>query len=372
MSMNILMIARSTLYSSPGGDTVQIEMTAKYLRYLGVNVEIKLSHQKIDYQEFDLIHFFNIIRPDDILPHMSKTDLPFVVSTIFVDYEEYERSCRKGPLNLLSKIFSSDQLEYLKTLARSVKNRQSINSWNYIFKGHKASIKYIAEKSSLLLPNSDSEYLRFNKKYQIHSPYKKVVNAIDPITFHESIEPHENFRDHVLCVGRIEGRKNQLNLIKALSNTGLQLTIIGKPSPNHSSYYNECRKLASLTKNIHFIEHIDHTQLVSIYKAAKVHVLPSWFETTGLSSLEAGAMNCNLVVTKKGDTEEYFQDLVYYCQPDCTNSIRESVFAAYNSPINRHLSSMIKKTYTWNRCAHETFDAYTIALKEHANVYKYK
>jgi len=34
-------------------------------------------------------------------------------------------------------------------------------------------------------------------------------------------------------------------------------------------------------------------------------VLPSWFETTGLSSIEAGVMGCNIVITDKV-MQEYF------------------------------------------------------------------
>ena len=42
--INVLMIGRSTLDSSPGGDSVQLYSTAKYLKLLDVNVDIKLSN----------------------------------------------------------------------------------------------------------------------------------------------------------------------------------------------------------------------------------------------------------------------------------------------------------------------------------------
>jgi hypothetical protein len=76
--MKVVMISRSTHFTSPGGDTTQIEMTAKYLRALGVEVDIRLSTDSIAYSNYDLLHFFNIIRPDDILPHIKATKVPFV------------------------------------------------------------------------------------------------------------------------------------------------------------------------------------------------------------------------------------------------------------------------------------------------------
>lgn len=361
--MKILMVARSTLYSAPGGDTTQIEKTAEYLKKLGIDVIIKLSDEKIDYLQYDMFHFFNIIRPDDILPHIRTSQKKFIVSTIFVDYSEYEKKNRQGLLRLANKLLGGDNIEYIKSIARFVKNGEKIKSLFYVLHGHKRSIRYIAEKAAVLLPNSHSEYARFVKSYGIEKKYKKVVNAIDPAIFAYSANPDPTFTNHIICVGRIEGRKNQLNLIKALIDTELQLSLIGKPSPNHVGYYAACRAAAAGAKNIQFIEHVPHQQLPSIYKAAKVHVLPSWFETTGLSSLEAAAMGCNLVITDKGDTKEYFNDMAYYCAPDNVGSIRNAVLQAYHTPTNAKLQDFVLRQYTWNNAAAQTLEAYQSILQ---------
>lgn len=357
------MIARSTLYSSPGGDTTQIVLTAKYLRLLNVDVEIHLSNEAIDYTKFDIVHFFNIIRPDDILPHLFKIKLPFVVSTIFVDYFEYEIRNRTALIRFVSKILGRDRIEYLKTILRLIKNGERVKSWFYLLNGHKRSIRLIASKSSFLLPNSDSEYKRLHQSYNIEQQYKKVVNSIDISVYNDKVEADNKYKNHILCVGRIEGRKNQLNLIRALIDTDFYLTIIGKPSPNHLGYYDKCVSEASKNNRITFINHIDHENLAAIYKAAKVHVLPSWFETTGLSSLEAGVMGCNIVITKNGDTEEYFGDFAHYCEPDDINSIKEAVIKAYEEIGNNKLKNHIFSNYTWSKTAEQTLNAYkTICL----------
>src|SRR6266487_230955 len=329
--MMVAMIARSTLYSSPGGDTTQIEMTAKYLRTLGVIVDVALADKDIQYEKYDLIHFFNIIRPDDILCHIKK-NRPFVVSTIFVEFSEFDKFARRGFSGLLFKILTPWQIEYFKSIARFLIKGDKIKSNYFLFRGQFKSILYVAKNAKLLLPNSHSEYKRLEKLLQKNFPYKKIVNAIDPNVFNDSVVENKDYKNHILIVGRIEGGKNQLNVIKALMGSDYQLTIIGKPAVNQMSYYHECHKLASQYSNIHFIEeHIEHEKLVSIYKAAKVHVLASWFETTGLVSLEAAMMNCNIVITKKGDTEEYFKDMAFYCEPDDIASIKEAIIKAYHS-----------------------------------------
>ena len=357
------MIARRTLYSTPGGDTIQIKSTAQYLRNLGVKVDINIEDKNIDYSNYDLIHFFNIIRPDDILPHIKKSQLPYVVSTIFVDYSEYEK-IRGGKLGLLTKLLSCDKIEYLKTIARAIKNGDKINSSYYLFNGHRKALKFVASKASLLLPNSDSEYNRFVKAYGINVPYVKIPNAVSTSIFNSEVKADKRYENHVLCVGRIEGLKNQLNLIKALQGTDFFLTLVGKPAPNHIAYYNECVKLINENKNMQLIDHVSHEELASIYKAAKVHVLPSWFETTGLSSLEAAIMDCNVVISPKGDTREYFKDFAFYCEPDDIQSIKIAIKNAFDTPVNESLKKMILNEYVWEKTADETLKAYNLVLNK--------
>jgi glycosyltransferase involved in cell wall biosynthesis len=160
----------------------------------------------------------------------------------------------------------------------------------------------------------------------------------------------------VLCVARIEGIKNQLNLIKALNNTRFHLLIIGSHAPNQASYYHHCRSIAA--KNVDFIDHIPVEMLLTWYQRAKVHVLPSWFETTGLSSVEAAAMGCNIVITDKGDTREYFGDDAFYCDPSEPKSILEAIEKASLGPFNENLRKKILKYYTWEQAAIQTLKAY--------------
>src|SRR5450432_2258680 len=131
--MKIAFISRATLFKDKGGDTIQVMQTARHLKKLGVEVDIHLANEYFDYNQYDLIHFFNIIRPDDILPHINKTKKPFVVSTIFVDYSEYEKKVRKGIVSILLRPFSDDMVEYAKSIARFLINGEKIKSTYYFF-----------------------------------------------------------------------------------------------------------------------------------------------------------------------------------------------------------------------------------------------
>ena len=355
--MKILIISRSTLYSSPGGDSVQIIETAKAVRKLGVEVDIKLTNEEIDYDQYDLVHYFNIIRPNDIIDHVKRADKKFLVSTIFVDYSEYERSNREGLLGVLFNILSPDQLEFVKSIARYIINGEKINGLSYFLRGHKSSIEFLLNKASMLLPNSNSEYNRLKKRYKFQSDYIKVPNAVSE-EFTETTITDE--RNGVLCVGRIEGRKNQLNLIRALKGSGIPLTIIGNYSPNHKKYYDLC--VAESDSNVTILGHLSKEEIIKHYKKNKVHILPSWFETTGLSSLEASAMGCNIIVTNKGDTLEYFGDNASYCIPDDISSIKEAVKEAHKADFNQSFKDQIITEYNWDKAAEKTYEAYKLVL----------
>lgn len=353
------MITRATLFTDKGGDTVQVVNTAENLRRLGVGVDIRLTNEKIDYTSYDLVHFFNIIRPADILGHLQKTDKPYVISTIYVDYSEFEKRARKGWMGLMFRVLPGGWIEYLKVIARALFNGEKIGSLEYLWKGHNLSVKKLICGSALLLPNSNSEYRRLARDFGISHPYKMIPNAIDPGLFagHDKVEEDKTL---VLCIGRIEGRKNQLNLIRALNETRFQLYIIGAAAKNQPEYYLACKTEAR--NNIYFIERLPQEELLDYYNRAVVHVLPSWFETTGLSSLEAAAMGCNIVITDKGDTREYFEDMAYYCDPSDPDSIRRAVELAAEAPVNERLRKKVREEYNWQVAALKTLEAYQSAL----------
>ena len=355
--MNVAFITRSTLYRVPGGDTVQIVQTAKQLNTMGIDVEILLSNQQIDYKKYNLLHFFNIARPADILYHSKKAKKPFVVSTILCNYTEYDKQHRKG-LGALFAYLPADGIEYVKTMARWLLGRDHLSSISYAWKGQRKSIIEILRHAAIILPNSESEYRRVAKNYSRQVNNIVVPNGVNPGVFQYNPGVQKNNR-LVLCVARIEGIKNQLNLIKALNNTGYQLLIIGSPAPNQAGYYQECRRIAA--DNIRFIDHMPADELVAYYERAKVHVLPSWFETTGLSSIEAAAMGCNIVITDKGDTREYFENNAFYCDPSAPESILNAIDKASSAPLNEPFRQKILANYTWEHAAKQTLKAYQLA-----------
>lgn len=358
--MKVALITRSTLYSVKGGDTFQIINTARELKHLGIGADIALTNQPVQYQQYDLLHFFNIVRPADIVCHINRSKKPFVVSPNLVNYHEYDQLYRKGIAGSLFRFLPKNAIEYIKTIARWAQGNDVLMTNSYLWKGHKQSVQKILRQAAQILPNSKLEYNQLAGYSKQLPGYTLVPNGIDPALFNFK---HEQPKDPnlVLCVARIEGLKNQLNLIKALNNTRYRLVIIGNPAPNQLPYYNECRKQAA--SNISFINHLSQEALSDWYQLAGIHILPSWFETCGLSTLEAAVMGCKVVITDKGYTREYFEQEAAYCDPASPQSILAAVDKAASTPATDTLRNKILTQYTWQQAALHTATAYKQVLQ---------
>lgn len=356
--MKVAFITRLNLYKIAGGDTVQIEQTARRLIDLGVEVDILKSVDVIPYEEYDLLHFFGIPRPADMVYHSKRAKKPFVISTIYCTYGDYYKYNRKGIGTIFAGL-SSDSMEYFKTIARWIVGKDHFPGLKYLLTGQRKSIIEVLETANFILPNSYSELKRLKEVYTGKVKSMVVTNGInlEKFLYNPNIPKDENL---VICVGRIENRKNQLNLIKALNNTRYRLVLIGAPSANQLDYYEEC--MATAAPNVTFLNRVPHEDLVKYYQLAKVHVLASWFETTGLSSLEAAIMRCNLVITEKGDTREYFGNDAFYCEPENPDTIKAAVELAGKATFNKALAENILTAHTWKKAAQQTLAAYKASV----------
>lgn len=358
--MKVAMISRSSLFTSRGGDTIQIQQTARHLREANVDVDIRLAKEKINYAEYDLLHFFNVTRPADILPHLKKSKIPFVLTPLLIDYSEFDKNCRTGISGTVFRHLSAAQIEYLKIIARFIKRQEAIN-FSYLLNGHLRSIRTIIQKAAMLLPNSMMEYKAICDSFSPAPSFSVIPNGIDDHLFAVSVNEQKD-PNLVLCVARIEGLKNQINLISALNDSKFQVYLIGNAAMNQNNYYLKCKKIAA--PNIHFVDHLPQEELTRYYRKAKVHVLPSWFETCGLSTLEAAAMGCNTVITNRGYASEYYDGYAFYCDPASPSSILEAVEQASKEDADKIFQKKILTHYTWQNAAQETLKAYQKIIKK--------
>lgn len=367
--MKVLFQSKTNIFDAPGGDTIQMLKTKEFLEKKGIQVDVSLDY-KNDLSNYDLVHLFNLMDPEELYLHLlnaKKQNKKIVLSTIYGLYTEFERNARGGFFQKIANFLSPFQIEYIKTVVKHYSEKKMHKGvYLMLFKGYYGLMKEIVDYTSVFLPNSVSEMNRVATDFKLKEyNFVDIPNAIDKTVFLENDDAKENkyskYKDCIVCAARIEGRKSTLNLVKAVKGTNYTLVLVGKESQNQKKYIKQVYKEAGT--NVVFLGSIPHEDLKNLYKVAKVHALVSWMETPGLSSLEAAVMGCNIVVTKKGDTYDYFEDYAFYCEPDDVNSIRNAIDKAYNSPVNPKLKEKILENYIWEKTAQETMKAYEMAMK---------
>ena len=335
----------------PGGHYVQIRQTCKHLRFLDVDANISFAADA-DVSGYDIVHGFGL-GPKEVR-YCRQRGLPVALSTIYWnDYVTFRRGLsqqwhtwkgrgRTGVV-LLRSALQGRHIEKCAAIASKLQEQ-----------------RVVFEMSDLLLPNSQMEADAIRADLATTTPHHVVPNAVDPTVFRMDGIQDSTTRNHVLYAGRFEPHKNQLGLIEAMRGAKIPVVLVGHPHPHHPAYYERCKRRA--TKNITILPGVPQEQLAALYSAAKVHVLPSGFETTGLVSLEAALCGCNIVTTDRGYTRDYFRDMTWYCDPADPRSIRQAIKAAFESPYKSELRDHILNNYTWEHTARETLEGYNMLV----------
>ena len=217
--------------------------------------------------------------------------------------------------------------------------------------------------ADLVFPNSEMEKNQTARQFAVPAEKMRVVyNGVDrhflnadPAAFTKQFgaEPF------VLGVGRIEPRKNQLTLIRAVGKIkGQKLFLIGSPVSGYESYYQACqREGQGFTSFLPTMPHSD-PMLKSAYAACSLFVLQGWFETPGLVALEAILAGANVLITRGGSTREYFRDYVDYFDPSSVTDLRLKILKNLNAPKNERLKDHVLGSFTWDLIAKQTMRFY--------------
>jgi glycosyltransferase involved in cell wall biosynthesis len=324
-----------------GGHVIQATRTAESLRAIGVDVT--LSHDSDDLSGYRIVHGFGLSPP--ILRRARESGGVAVVSPIW-----WSADYRAGVTRPRT---TSHRIEQAARLAFSAARRGAHETARRL-RQHIEEAARSFESADLLLPNSQLEAAQIQTDLGISTPMRIVPNAFDP-DFFTPPEPGTP-RSGVACVGRIEPHKNQLGLIEALRGTGISLIVAGPEHPHHTDYARRCHACAD--SSVSFLPGGDQLFVRDVLRSAAVHTLPSWFETTGLVSLEAAGTGCAIVTTERGYAREYFGGYATYCDPASQSSIRDAVQSALATGPPAALRNHVASRFTWTQTARATLAAY--------------
>ena len=381
--MRVLFVPREDGDRVFGGDVVQMEATARELREIGVEVEIGPAERACE-AAFDIVHLWTSLHLPDKLERQLDVLAPVrgkarvALSTIWAPHHTlrwmhaarrwlFESTGDRGSLDIEN---ARDTLEQIARRSVDITvDGATLTAWT----AHPstAACRGVLARIDTILPNSWMELAAIFTYLGDFCSYAVIPNAVDATLFTAgtpaAVPAELQSAPFALMAARFDARKQQDFVLLALKNTEYPLVFVGDATD--PEIFARFRDLGSRRKApVYYFPAIPQQQLRHLYAAARIHLLPSLFESPGLSSLEALLADTAIVVGNLGFESEYFGDAAYYCDPCDAWSILRATQRAWNRyEIDAELRARgrrrILADFTWSAAAKATLQAYERALE---------
>lgn len=339
--MRILFVPQQPFFAANGGFEVQQLQTIHALRDAGIRVEM-LDLWKSSY-DIDLIHLFGSeVGHVQLASHLKSRGVPYVTSAMFMPQQSrWKHWIFHGIKNFIPNTALSQRIRILENSSHII----TLTNWE----SHAIrTLLNIKDVECTVVPNGVEERFFTASK-------ELFVNT-------------HHLDDFVLCVSRVEHRKNQLRLARAMANTGIPTVFVGPMAEmgvkGETLYLKEFEDVVNSSPTLHWLGGIDHADpmLASAFAAARVHVLPTYIDAQGMVTTEAAAAGCSIVVGDIPTQRELYGDSVRYVNPFDESHIAKVVKSVYAEPRGsiRPPASLMP---SWAEVAQKLIVVYEKALK---------
>ncbi len=192
----------------------------------------------------------------------------------------------------------------------------------------------------------------------------RILN-IEILNIKRILEKYSITKPFIMSIGRLEKKKNTINIIRAfniiksLNNNiqysifNIQLLLIGNPGVGYDEIEAEIQKSQYKNDIIH-PGWVDSEDISHLLNQASVFVFPSLYEGFGLPVLEAMACGCPVVCSDIPALREVGGEAALYADPASAEDIAAQIGAALNEEkriemIKRGLERV--KNFSWGKTA---------------------
>ena len=232
--------------------------------------------------------------------------------------------------------------------------------------------KIVMTSTNLVTASSVFETMLIADTYKIdENKIKKITPGVDrEIFIPDSSVEKENI---ILSIGRIQEQKGQLQTIEFLNNfkkiqNDFKCYFVGGPSGKHGNEYlhelKQTIKDFNLDKHVEFLGDLPQTEIIELFKKAKLLIHTSKFETFGLVAIEANTMGVPVLTTNNGSLMEIIENNKngYLSENLIDSNVNNFVNNLFNNVTKYeeiHLSCIEKsKKYDWMKTANELESLY--------------
>jgi len=182
----------------------------------------------------------------------------------------------------------------------------------------------------------------------------------------------------VLYTGRIEYRKGTLDLLRSAALVGREFPNIkyliagARDNSINDETLEDTLNQGNVRSHVEFLGHVPWQQLAKWYRRASVFVMPSYYETFGISVIEAMAFGLPVVATNVGGLPEVVQDgvtgiLVPSKDP---NALADAIVRLLRDPdLRKRLGNAgrerVLSEFRTDRIVEQTLKVYESACRSH-------
>jgi len=314
-----------------GGLELQAENTRAALEGLGVDVRI-LSPEDRTF-DGDIVHFFGTYPGYPAVGHYCRTlRIPYVCTPVLlVDQSGAALRWRAFRKRYIQASWPREQAQLYRGAARllTLTSAEERNLDDYFGGG-------LAEKVRIPIGVDarfhSGEATAFTSRFPIHEPF-------------------------VLVTGRLEKRKNQLGVIRAMKGSGRPLVLIG--GAEDKPYLEACQ--AEGKDFVHYLGKLDLADpaLAGAYAAARVFCMPSGSEVLSASALEAAVAGLPLVLGDAWGAQDIFGGDGRYVRPGDIGAIRRALDDLWDLNGNRAArAKRYRQEFDWRSVGQRIVDVY--------------
>ncbi|MFP4522508.1 MAG: glycosyltransferase family 4 protein, partial [Fibrobacterota bacterium] len=195
-------------------------------------------------------------------------------------------------------------------------------------------------------------------------PVKVIYQACSPVFYRKPDTSLETPDNYILCVGKIQERKNYPNIFRGLreyiDETGDTVTclLVTGQSPSKSS----ARLIAefNLKDRVFFLGNVSQGQLHALYNRALFLMMPSLSEGFGMPILEAMASGCPVLTSDRSSMPEVAGDAALLVDPLSVSELKSGLKKLIeNKNLRRSLISKGKKRakeFSWDNAAEQLIE----------------
>ena len=232
--------------------------------------------------------------------------------------------------------------------------------------------KIVMTSTNLVTASSVFETMLIADTYKIdENKIKKITPGVDRKIFIPDLSVEKE--NIILSIGRIQEQKGQLQTIEFLNNfkkiqNDFKCYFIGGPSGKHGNEYlhelKQTIKDFNLDKHVEFLGDLPQTEIIELFKKAKLLIHTSKFETFGLVAIEANTMGVPVLTTNNGSLMEIIENNKngYLSENLIDSNVNNFVNNLFNNVTKyeeTHLSCIEKsKKYDWMKTANELESLY--------------